>query len=525
LRPVLLAGLFTAAAMVPLHARILAYEGFDYIPDAPLVGLAGGQGWAAPWTVVSAAGGSLNVVGGSLLAGTNAPAGYDAKSTGQSVNLISNHRAGRLLDTSATGSFSQAGYVDGSGRIGADGKTLYLSFLQQADGTSLFYEFEFHRGDLGDPGRIAGIGNDQGGDDVNLRAPAGTHTPIGAGNTDVNFYVVRIDFQPDNDDIRVWQNPVSATEPGEATLTLTGQADMSFDGISFGAFLNARQVAHDELRIGESWQDVMSAVVNPPTVPQITGQPQGAFSYTGGTVRLTAAVTGNPAPALRWFHNDIEIPGKTDPELILTNVQTADGGNYKLTATNSSGTVTSAVAAVTVQTKPAGLIAYEGFDYAAGTANLPGQNGGVGWAEPWQQISGAGQSVTDGSLTAGVHAPAGYDSQSHGNQVNLPNGQRDGRFLDTTPEGVFGALGYVDDFGNIGADGKTLYLSFLQQPNGTSSFYEMEFHRGDLGDPGRIGGVGNDQGGSNVNLRAPNEVHSLIGPGSTDVNFYVVRID
>jgi hypothetical protein len=155
--------------------------------------------------------------------------------------------------------FGSRGYINGSGQIGADGKTLYVSFLQQPNGTTSFYEFEFHRGDIGDPGRIGGIGNDQAGTNVNLRAPGGIHTPIGAGDTNVNFYVVRIDYKAGNDDIRVYRNPVSSTEPAVPTLTALAQADMSFNGISFGAFLNSRTVAHDEVRLGETWASVVAS--------------------------------------------------------------------------------------------------------------------------------------------------------------------------------------------------------------------------------------------------------------------------
>jgi hypothetical protein len=150
------------------------------------------------------------------------------------------------------------GLVDANGRIGKDDSRLYLSFLQKPDGTSHFYEFEFHRGDLGDGGRIAGIGNDRPGDNVHLRAPDGTHTLIGAGDTGVNFYVVRIDFKPGNDDVRVYRNPTSATEPGEPTLARLDAADMSFDGISLGAFVNNRTVIHDEIRMGTSWAQVIA---------------------------------------------------------------------------------------------------------------------------------------------------------------------------------------------------------------------------------------------------------------------------
>ena len=88
------------------------------------------------------------------------------------------------------------------------------------------------------------------------------------------------------------------------------------------------------------------------------------------------------------------------------------------------------------------------------------------------------------------------------------------------------AHGLIDANGNIGADGTTLYLSFMQQPNGTTSFYEFpNCTVGSLGHPGRIGGVGNDMGSATtVNLRTGG-AQTPIGPGSTNVSFYVLRID
>jgi len=190
----------------------MAYEGFDYPTGAGnLTSLSGGFGWNGGWLTVD--NGSADIIAPSLAAGVRAPSGYDAISIGNSCNLPNNRRVGRFVDTSTNGPFGARGYRDGNGRIGADGTTLYLSFMQQPNGTDVYYEFEFHRDNLGDPGRIAGIGNDQGGNNVNLRAPGGTHTFIGAGSTNVNFYVVRIDFKPGNDDVYVYQNPVSATDP------------------------------------------------------------------------------------------------------------------------------------------------------------------------------------------------------------------------------------------------------------------------------------------------------------------------
>lgn len=239
------------------QAALLAYEGFNYAPGSGnLTGLSGGFGWGGAWQGVN--NGSSSVQASSLVAGGNAPTGYDSLSAGNSAFTPNNTRTGRRVDVSAGGSFGLAGYVDGSSNIGADGTTLYLSFLQQPNGTDVYYEFEFHRDNLGDPGRIAGIGNDQGGNNVNLRAPGGTHTVIGAGNASVNFYVVRIDFKSGNDDVFVYRNTTSAIEPLTPTLVVSNAADMSFDGLSFGSFVNGRTVAHDEVRVGTTWADVVS---------------------------------------------------------------------------------------------------------------------------------------------------------------------------------------------------------------------------------------------------------------------------
>ncbi|MEK7951110.1 beta strand repeat-containing protein [Luteolibacter soli] len=518
--------LIFAGWLAPLgsQAAQLAYEGFDYSSGAGnLTGLGGGFGWNGNWLTVN--NGSADVTLASLAAGASSPSGYDALSIGKGAFLPNGRRVGRLLDTSTNGPFGQQGYRDVNGRIGADGTTLYLSFMQQPNGTDSYYEFEFHRDNLGDPGRIGGIGNDQPGGNVNLRAPNGTHTFIGAGSTNVNFYVVRIDFKAGNDDVRVYQNPTSATEPGVPTLTKLGAADMSFNGVSFGAFVGgiARTVAHDEVRFGQSWSDVTIPTLS---APVFATQPRASTTvFAGGSVSLVATAGGYPAPTYQWYHGVDLLPGKTSPVLTLSNVQAGDAGAYHVVATNSQGAPSSSNGTVVVQSTPAGLMVYEGFDYDAGSSNMNGKAGGLGWAAPWTAVDGGGGNVQSGNLAAGTNAPNGYDAQSLANSSFIPNAKRDGRLLDTSLGGRLGAAGYIDGNGNVGADGKTLYLSFLQQPDGTSLFYEFEFHKGNLGDPGRIGGVGNDTSNAVVNLRTPSNTPTLIGPGSTGVNFYVMRID
>lgn len=297
--------------------RLFAYEGFSYDggPSAiDGVSQNGGTGWSNAWLNIS--GGGNDIISGNLIGDTNAPAGYDALSTGNSYYNFGSSRAGRWLDCTTNGALAARGYLDAAGNIGAAGKTVYVSFLMQPDVTGKFYEFEFHRADLGDPGRIAGVGNDTTGNDVFFRQPNGTFADLGLadsfedpalGNHVVDFYVVRIDFQPGHaDNVLVYRNPTSITEPATATATLTNVGNMSFNGISLGAFGN--YLAVDEIRLGATWADVLglpgssnmilpvkqgdSWLVKFAGNPGYTYRVQRASSLTGSWTDVGAATPG-----------------------------------------------------------------------------------------------------------------------------------------------------------------------------------------------------------------------------------------
>lgn len=255
----------SAVAVISAYVRnnaILGYEGFAYDDaggGAAMDGATqnGGIGWTGPWQIVSGSGNYINP--GSLSGGVNVPAGYDSRSLSNSYYNFGSSRIGRALDVSTNGLFAKRGYLNDQKSIGADGKTIYISFLMQPPVAASFYEFEFHRGELGDAGRIAGIGNDNGtATDVFLRA--GSFQSLGAEDAAVSLYVVRIDYKDGNDDVRVYRNPTTVTEPETPTLTAPAVANMAFDGISIGAWGN--NVGVDEIRIGATWEDVMGTAVS-----------------------------------------------------------------------------------------------------------------------------------------------------------------------------------------------------------------------------------------------------------------------
>ena len=602
------------SALSPCRASLLAYEGFNYTTGANLLSLNGGTGWNGGWVDVGGTGG-VTVHAGNLTGGVNAPGGYDARATGNSALVANGNSYGRLLDCSINGPFGTHGLIDGNGRIGASNTTLYISFLQQPGVVNNnFYEFQFHRDNLNDQGRIAGVGNDVfGGANVNFRSeiPAGgtsTFFQIGPGDTGVDFYVVRIDYLNGNDNVYVYRNPTSNTEPSTPTLAVIGAGDMSFNGISIAAYLNNCTLAQDEIRMGLAWADVIGG---PPTfavqptnqslyigqtavftalaqssqfanyqwyrgnvlatgqtntsltlpnlqpfdanvysvvasnalgvvtssVVTLTVQPigisipeQNMTVGTGSNLVVTAMVGGAQPVSLQWFKDGTAISGQTNSAFSIGNADNFSAGQYVLVASNAHGSITSSV--VSVCTDFGGILAYEGFNYSpeANGGNLSDQNGGIGWSGAWTNPRGYSGTLNPGNMLVGSNGPAGYDNHSSGNSTFQPLASQSGRWLDCSASGNFAAHGYIDANGNIGADGTTLFLSFLQAPNGTGNFYEFELHRGSLGDSGRIGGIGNDTGDNNVHLRAEvpaggSSIFWDLGPGNTNVNLYVVRID
>lgn len=92
----------------------------------------------------------------------------------------------------------------------------------------------------------------------------------------------------------------------------------------------------------------------PPSAPVITNQPASVTANTGDTVTFTVAVTSATAVTYQWSRNNVTIPGATSATLTLNSVTSANAGNYTVVATNSTGSVTSATATLTVNAPPSG---------------------------------------------------------------------------------------------------------------------------------------------------------------------------
>lgn len=178
-----------------------------------------------------------------------------------------------------------------------------------------------------------------------------------------------------------------------------------------------------------------------------------------------------------------------------------------------------------------GLYLHEGFEYLDGP--LGSQNGGFGWAGPWEEI----ESATGGEQATNLVASGSLETEgmvsTGGRAIQTAQRNRVRRALSTSIGGIFDAAGLVENRDGhrlIGKDGRTIYVAFLQRVDRLDDvFYGFELHRGD-GNANRVLCIGNGAEGaaygvtSNFNQYGK-ENYPPLGEENTSTNLLVVRID
>jgi len=104
--------------------------------------------------------------------------------------------------------------------------------------------------------------------------------------------------------------------------------------------------------------NVAGSVKSPPATlvviapPNITTQPQAQSVAVGQPAYFSVAASGSAPLSYQWNFNGAPLAGATDSVLTLTNVELAQAGSFNVVVTNSAGSVTSAVATLTVTNAP-----------------------------------------------------------------------------------------------------------------------------------------------------------------------------
>lgn len=131
-------------------------------------------------------------------------------------------------------------------------------------------------------------------------------------------------------------------------------------------------LAIDDLSVNFS-----TGISNPPAAPQIVTQPQSQSASVGDNVAFSVVVSGNPSPSYKWQFNGANLDGELNSSLSLPSITTNSAGDYRVIAANSEGSVTSAVATLTVTLPVAGVSLL--------TYNVKG-NGATDWSTNAPQV-------------------------------------------------------------------------------------------------------------------------------------------
>ena len=135
----------------------------------------------------------------------------------------------------------------------------------------------------------------------------------------------------------------------------------------------------------------------PITLPTVLIPPVGGTVYSGNPIVLDVTA-GGTGIGYQWLKNSNSIAGATNWEFKILSATTNDTGNYQAVITNSIGSVTSIVAAVTVLAPPVTILLQDTLSNGvAGSLNgrTPDTVGTSNW------LAGTGWS-TDGSEAAGT---------------------------------------------------------------------------------------------------------------------------
>ena len=143
--------------------------------------------------------------------------------------------------------------------------------------------------------------------------------------------------------------------------------------------------------------------------PTITTQPQTPFAGTnfpGDYVVLSVGAGGYPGPYYQWQFNSTNIPGATNSTLVFPSVALTNTGSYRVLVTNNAASLTSAVAAVVVETPVTNLVYQDLFTGTYGPLNgrVPDTKGTNQWIASTAWNAGNNGGVNEAAVNVGNSA-------------------------------------------------------------------------------------------------------------------------
>jgi hypothetical protein len=137
------------------------------------------------------------------------------------------------------------------------------------------------------------------------------------------------------------------------TSTNTVLQNINITSIGFSQYANQGVAAIGNVQVGTTPDDIS---LTPPALPVFSTQPQSTSLYSGNNIKLFSLASGIDV-AYQWLSNNVplvddgvNIIGSQNNVISLNSLQ--GSGNFSVVASDSAGSVTSAVAVVSVITTP-----------------------------------------------------------------------------------------------------------------------------------------------------------------------------
>lgn len=193
----------------------------------------------------------------------------------------------------------------------------------------------------------------------------------GTGASTATTQTFTLTVEPEQAAPTITSHPASVTvnrgENATFSVTASGSSPLSYQWRRNGAAINgatsttlvvpnaqAASAGAYSVTVSNAFGNVTSnpATLAVNTAPVIAAQPRSQTVLAGGSVTLSADVSGASGITYQWRRNGVAIPGATGATHTVTNASAAEAGNYDVVITNPLGSVTSSIAQLNVVSGP-----------------------------------------------------------------------------------------------------------------------------------------------------------------------------
>lgn len=217
---------------------------------------------------------------------------------------------------------------------------------------------------------------------VTFREAGGAVQDVTSPNFSVNLLagLPAISTQPESNALFTTQSvTLSVTAPGVTSYQWSRNgvpiANATNTTLVFNSLTTSNAAAYTVDLTNASGTTTSTAALLTVTTPSVSRAPATEIVSLGSTVTYTASGLGTGSPTLQWTKDGAPIAGATGVTYAITEATGAEAGAYRIAATNSRGTVTSAAVALAFSPGIGGISPTSGGQGAVVTINGSGFTG------------------------------------------------------------------------------------------------------------------------------------------------------